>query len=221
MAISGYNEETGPDAVDQDARKPNNGGMTPEELRTKQVFTTGEAADACGVSQQTIIRCFDAGRLSGFRVPGSRFRRIPRSELVRFMKENSIPLDRLGGGKRRVLVVDDDEQIVELFVDVLDRDGRFEVRTAGTGYDAGMLTREFMPELMILDYMLPDINGNVVCRTVRQSPDLASMKIVIVSGVVNQDEINDLLSAGADEFVKKPFNIEKLMSRITELLAMN
>ena len=104
---------------------------TTADLRDKQVFTTGEAAEVCQVSQQTIIRCFDSGRLRGFRVPGSRFRRIPREELLRFMKENSIPQDRLDGAKRRVVVVDDDEQIVELFCDVLERDGRFDVRTAG------------------------------------------------------------------------------------------
>ncbi|MAE60491.1 MAG: regulator [Planctomycetaceae bacterium] len=188
------------------------------DYRGKPVFTTGEAAEVCQVSQQTIIRCFDSGRLRGFRVPGSRFRRIPRDELLRFMRENDIPLTRLEGGKRRVLVVDDDQQIVELFVDVLEADGRFEIRTASTGYDAGVITEQFRPELMILDYMLPDVNGNVVCQTVRQNPDLNGTKIIIVSGVVNQDEIEDLLSAGADDFVKKPFNIEKLVDRIAELL---
>ena len=188
------------------------------ELAGKQVFTTGEAADVCKVSQQTIIRCFDCGRLKGFRVPGSRFRRIPREELLRFMRENNIPTDILEGGKKRILVVDDDEQIVELFVDVLTRDGRFDVRTASTGYDAGVLTQQFRPDLMILDYMLPDINGNVVCKTVRQNPDLANMKIIIVSGVVKQDEIDDLMKVGADEFVKKPFNLEKLLARVGELL---
>ena len=191
---------------------------TPADLRKKQVFTTGEAAEVCKISQQTIIRCFDAGRLSGFRVPGSRFRRIPRDELIRFMKANGIPTDLLEGGKKKVLVVDDDEQIVELFVDVLSRDGRFEVKTATTGYDAGLLSADFRPDLMILDYMLPDINGNKVCQTVRANPDLSSMKVIIVSGVVNQDEVEELLKAGADDFVKKPFNLEKLMSRIGELL---
>src|SRR5262245_13897665 len=113
------------------------------DLVNKQVFTTGEAADICKVSQQTIIRCFDSGRLHGFRVPGSKFRRIPREELLRFMRENNIPTDLLEGGKKRVLVVDDDEQIVELFVDVLTRDGRYDVKTAVTGYDAGVLTQQF------------------------------------------------------------------------------
>ena len=189
------------------------------DLMSKQVFTTGEAAEICKVSQQTIIRCFDAGRLDGFRVPGSKFRRIPREALIKFMRDNDIPLETLTGSrKRRIMVVDDDAQIVELFVDVLSRDDRFEIKTAMTGYDAGIITEQFKPDLMILDYMLPDINGNVVCQTVRQNPDLGDMKIIIVSGVVNQEEINDLLSAGADEFVKKPFNIEKLVGRIHALL---
>jgi len=190
------------------------------EFFMKTVFTTGEAADVCKVSQQTIIRCFDSGRLKGFRVPGSRFRRIPRDALIAFMKDNQIPIDGLDSGKSKVLVVDDDPEIVELFVDVLDRDGRFEVRTAGSGYDAGMITQEFMPDLIILDYMLPDINGNVVCQTIRKNPNFEHTKIIIVSGVVNQDEINDLLKSGADDFVKKPFNIEKLIQRIGELLTV-
>ena len=184
----------------------------------KSVFTTGEAAEICKVSQQTIIRCFDSGRLKGFRVPGSRFRRIPRDALIAFMKDNNIPADSLDSGKTKVLVVDDDPEIVELFVDVLERDGRFEVKTASTGYDAGVLTQEFMPDLVILDYMLPDINGNVVCKTIRLKPEYEHTKIIIVSGVVNQDEVNELLKSGADEFVKKPFNIEKLIERIGELL---
>src|SRR5579863_10432230 len=74
----------------------------------KTVFTTGEAAKICKVSQQTIIRCFDSGQLKGFRVPGSRFRRIPREALYRFMKDNGIPTDALESGKRKVLLVDDD-----------------------------------------------------------------------------------------------------------------
>jgi len=189
-----------------------------DELTSKQVFTTGEAAELCKVSQQTIIRCFDSGRLNGFRVPGSRFRRIPRDELVRFMKTNGIPTDALSAGKKRVLVVDDDPAIVELMVELLGDDPRLEVKTASTGYDAGLLTEQFRPDLMVLDYMLPDINGNVVCQTVRANDAFADTRIIVVSGVVNQSEVDDLLSAGADEFLKKPFDIQHLRSRIDELL---
>ena len=133
----------------------------------KTVFTTGEAAKICKVSQQTIIRCFDSGQLKGFRVPGSRFRRIPREQLFAFMRDNGIPTDALESGKRKVLVVDDDEELVELIVDVLERDGRFEVRTVNNGFDAGMMVKEYRPDLIVLDVMLPDINGKEVCQRVR------------------------------------------------------
>jgi len=184
----------------------------------KNVYSTGEAAEICKVSQQTIIRCFDTGKLKGFRVPGSRFRRIPRDSLIKFMRENSIPLDMLDSGRRKVLVVDDDPEIIELMVDVLQRDGRFEVRTANTGYDAGVITHEFQPDLLILDYMLPAVNGNVVCKTIRDNPLFGHMKIIIVSGVVNQQEIDDLIKVGADEFLKKPFSIDELVGKIASLL---
>src|SRR5438552_18489623 len=92
---------------------------SPSTWTDKQVFTTGEAAEICKVSQQTIIRCFDNGRLQGFRVPGSRFRRIPREALLQFMKDNNIPPDALDSGKTKVLVVDDDPELVELCGDGL------------------------------------------------------------------------------------------------------
>ncbi len=188
------------------------------ELAAKQVFTTGEAAELCKVSQQTIIRCFDRGRLTGFRVPGSKFRRIPRAELLRFMRENGIPSDLLGESATRILVVDDDPGIVLLLEEILGREERFEVRSATTGYDAGMITREFRPNLVLLDYMLPDVNGNVVCRSLRADDELASTRIMIVSGVVRQEEIDDLLAAGADDFLAKPFDPEDLIARIDALV---
>ena len=190
--------------------------------KMKNMFTTGEAAEICKISQQTIIRCFDSGKLDGFRVPGSRFRRIPRDSLLRFMKENGIPLDNLAierPGKIKILIVDDDQEIVELMVDVLNRDGRFEVRTATSGYDAGLVTQQFMPDVIILDYMLPDVNGNIVCQTIKRNPEFANIRIVIVSGVVNQDEIESLLHAGAADFMKKPFDIAKLVDRIVDVVA--
>ncbi|MHC5025980.1 MAG: response regulator [Planctomycetota bacterium] len=184
----------------------------------KQVFTTGEAAEICKVSQQTIIRCFDSGRLQGFRVPGSRFRRIPRAELLRFMKNNEIPTEVLESPEKRVLVVDDDPEITDLFVDVLSRDERFVVRAVSTGYDAGLQTEQFKPHLILLDYMLPDINGNLVCERIRANPDFGDTKIIIVSGVINKDEIDAMRLSGADEFVQKPFKIESLVEQMAGLL---
>ncbi|MBR2003472.1 MAG: response regulator [Thermoguttaceae bacterium] len=184
----------------------------------KTVFTTGEAAKICKVSQQTIIRCFDSGGLKGFRVPGSRFRRIPREHLYAFMKENNIPTDALESGKRKVLVVDDDRDLVELLVDVLERDGRFETRAVNNGFEAGMTVKDYRPDLIILDVMLPDINGKDVCVRVRNDKSLEAVKIICVSGMVEEDKIEELHRAGADEFLAKPFETERLIERICALL---
>lgn len=186
----------------------------------KTVFTTGEAAKICKVSQQTIIRCFDSGQLKGFRVPGSRFRRIPRDILYKFMKENGIPTDALESGKRKALIVDDDLELVELIRDVLEADGRFEVRAVNNGFDAGMMVKEYHPDIIVLDVMLPDINGKEVCQRVRSDSALDDVRIICISGMVEQDKIADLKKSGANDFVQKPFEVESLVSRICMLLDM-
>ena len=187
-------------------------------MSTKTVFTTGEAAKICKVSQQTIIRCFDNGTLKGFRVPGSRFRRIPRDQLYAFMRDNGIPTDALESGKRKLLIVDDDEELVELLSDTFAKDGRFEIKTANNGFDAGMLVKEFRPDLVVLDVMLPDINGKEVCQRVRSDSTLESVKIICISGMVEQDKIADLKAAGANDFMQKPFDVNRLLDRCCDLL---
>ena len=186
----------------------------------KTVFTTGEAAKICKVSQQTIIRCFDNGQLKGFRVPGSRFRRIPREALYKFMKDNGIPTDALESGKRKVLLVDDEPEIVEIINKSLEEDGRFEVRIAANGFDAGMMVKEYRPDLIILDVMLPDINGKEVCHRVRADQNLEEVRIICISGMVEEDKIQELKLAGADDFLHKPFDVDVLIERMCMQLDM-
>ena len=184
----------------------------------KTVFTTGEAAKICKVSQQTIIRCFDSGQLKGFRVPGSRFRRIPRDQLYAFMRDNGIPTDALDSGRRKLLIVDDDQDLVDLLVDHFERDGRFEVRSVNNGFGAGMMIKEFRPDLVVLDIMLPDINGLEVCQLVRSDKSMDDVRIICISGMVEEDRIQQLRDAGANDFMKKPFDVDALTQRVCQLL---
>ena len=186
----------------------------------KTVFTTGEAAKICKVSQQTIIRCFDNGQLKGFRVPGSRFRRIPREMLYKFMKDNGIPTDALESGRRKVLLVDDDVELVEVMTKFLEEDGRFDVKIATTGFDAGMLVKEYRPDMIVLDVMLPDINGKEVCQRVRADSTMEDVRILCISGMIEEDKIQDLRLAGADDFMHKPFDAELLIDRMCKMLDM-
>jgi DNA-binding response OmpR family regulator len=105
-------------------------------------------------------------------------------------------------------------------VDVFERDGRFDVKTANNGFDAGMLTKEFRPDLVVLDVMLPDINGKEVCQRIRADETLEGVKVICISGMVEQDKVSELKDSGADDFLQKPFKIEDLLDRACEMLDM-
>ena len=98
-----------------------------------------------------------------------------------------------------------------MLVELLERDGRFDVRVAGSGYEAGMITQEFRPDVIVLDYKLPDIDGNRICSTIRANPTFSDTKIIMISGVADPDEIAQLKEAGADDFLRKPFQIDELI----------
>ena len=117
-----------------------------------------------------------------------------------------------------MLIVDDDQDLVDLIKDGFDRDGRFDIRTANNGFDAGMGVKEFRPDLVILDVMLPDINGKEVCQRVRNDPSMDMVKILCISGMVEHSKVDALKAAGADDFMQKPFAIEELVSRACDLL---
>jgi DNA-binding response OmpR family regulator len=134
------------------------------------------------------------------------------------MRDNGIPTDALDSGKRKILVVDDDEDLVELISDALGRDGRFDVRTVNNGFGAGMMIKEFRPDLVVLDVMLPDINGKEVCNLVRNDKTMDDVRIICISGMVEQERIQELRDAGADDFMKKPFDVDQLVNRVCQLL---
>src|SRR6202012_1250303 len=106
--------------------------------------------------------------------------------LYKFMRDNGIPTDALESGKRKVLLVDDDAELVELMTKVLDEDGRFETRIASNGFDAGMMVKEYRPDIIVLDVMLPDINGKEVCQRVRSDSALDDVKIICIRGMVEK-----------------------------------
>ncbi|MCA9059621.1 MAG: response regulator, partial [Planctomycetaceae bacterium] len=135
-----------------------------------------------------------------------------------FMKDNGIPTDALESGRRKVLVVDDDVELVEIMTKFLEEDGRFEVRVANTGFDAGMMVKEYHPDVIVLDVMLPDINGKEVCQRVRSDSALDDVRIICISGMVEQDKIQDLKNSGANQFLQKPFEVDQLIEQICRLL---
>ena len=81
-----------------------------------------------------------------------------------------------------------------------------------------MQAKEYHPDLIVLDVMLPDINGKAVCELIRSDSTMSDIKIICISGMVEEDKIQELKDAGADDFLHKPLDIDELIRRICRLL---
>ena len=187
----------------------------------KDVLTTGEVAKLCHVTIRTVIKWFEKGHLKGYKIPGSRDRRFARDDVLAFMKGHGIPLTDPNAEvttKKRVLVVDDDEAVREIMVAYLDQIGLFDWKTAKNGYEAGLKTQSFRPHVLLTDYQLGDITGVDVAESVRATPELAEMKIIVVSGVLSEKDMPGLREKGVDAFLKKPFTFEQLRDTIFRLI---
>ncbi len=189
----------------------------------KDVYTTGEVAKICRVTIRTVIKWFESGALKGFRIPASRDRRIPHKDLVEFMSRAGFPsewLEGVGSGKRRLLIADDEPGIVEILKEQFTRIGIFEVEVAQSGFEAGLKTRDFRPELILLDYNLGDLNGLEVTRQIKSVTDLKSTRVIVMSGYLKERDVKKVLEAGVDGFIRKPFKFEDVRDRVFHLLGI-
>lgn len=187
----------------------------------KEVLTTGDVARICSVTIRTVIKWFESGDLVGYKIPGSKDRRIPRENLLEFMRRHGIPVKGMGsGGARRLLIADDDTALTEVLAEEFGDLGLFEIRVAHSGYEAGMVTVDFRPDLILLDYNLGDVTGEEVTRLIRENPAVRHVKIILMSGMIAADKVEDVLAAGADDFVAKPFEFESLRDRVFRMLQL-
>ncbi len=184
----------------------------------KDVFTTGQVARICNVTIRTVIKWFDNGKLKGYRIPGSRDRRIPRAALVEFLKEHHLPHDAAGLlGKPKLLVADDEAEVASFLEGYFRDTGIFDVFVARSGYEAGFLTAKHRPDMVLLDYHLGDMNGLEVIQFIRKEPAHDGVRILIMSGYLSDEQADAIRATGYD-VVKKPFKIEDLRQRIYSAL---
>jgi len=125
----------------------------------KNVLTTGDVAKICHVAPRTVSKWFDSGQLKGYRIPGSRDRRIPVSELVRFMKLHNMPTDALPIGKTRVLIVDADSEAAVALAQVLSSKADYEVETVATTFETGLVAQKFSPHVMLISLLSGEIDA--------------------------------------------------------------
>ena len=188
--------------------------------RVKDVLTTGEVAKICNVAPRTVSKWFDSGALTGYRIPGSKDRRIPLTQLIRFMKHHGMPLNGLMTGQTRVMIVDDEVDIVEVLEKILEDEAKYEVEVAKSGFDAGVTAEKFRPHVILLDMHLKGVDAPLVAKHVKGNNDLQLTKVIAMSGTLTDAEVKGLTAQAFDGFLRKPFHVRQVIEAIEDATAV-
>jgi len=187
-----------------------------------EILTVSQASKYCKVSSKTIINWIEAGHLKAYKTVGGH-RRIKKEDMDQFLREKGMPLpeEPKGEERKKILVVDDDKIIVETIVQALEEDEYgYEMISASDGFEAGLQISHFKPDLLILDIMMPDINGYEVCQRVKSSPETKDVKIVVLSAYLNDEAFTQMKEYGADACFSKPLPLEQLRYEVAKLLGL-
>jgi len=177
-------------------------------------LTLGQAAKYLGVAQSTIRKWSDQGRVPAFYTPGGH-RRYRRPDLDNFLNRSGP-----GGSTQQgpvVLIVDDDERVREYVRVNLEMEG-YAVREAGNAEEGLGVLEEVSPDLILLDVMMPEVDGWEMLRRVQQRHGVGAIPVVMFSGKVNEQSAQEATARGAQGFVGKPFDPQQLIEHAKQLL---
>jgi excisionase family DNA binding protein len=187
-----------------------------------EILTVSQACKYCKVSSKTIINWIDAGHIKAYKTVGGH-RRIKKEDLDEFLKAKGMPLpeEPRAEERKKILVVDDDRIIVETIVQALEEDEYgYELISASDGFEAGLQVSHFKPDLVILDIMMPDINGYEVCQKIKCSPLGQNTKVIVLSAYLNDEAFKQMKEYGADACFSKPLPLEQLKFEVANLLGL-
>jgi len=149
----------------------------------------------------------------GYRIPGSRDRRIPRNQMVAFMRAHGLPMEGFDLGICRVLAVDPDlpAEVAEAF----DASDRYELRTAANEFEAGVVAQQFRPHVIVLHVAPGDDQAATTCRNIKATAALESAKVIATIQGSSELTRTSLVSQGFDEVLQKPYSLGELV-RVVE-----
>ena len=189
--------------------------MNPVE---KDVLTTGDVAKICSVASRTVSKWFDSGQLRGYRIPGSKDRRIPIDQLVRFMRVHGIPLNGLDRGSASLVVLDSDIALWNTVKETLERECDYDISIATAAFEAGAVVKETKPQVLIVDVSLPDVVPRTLALGIHAIPDLQETRLLATAQNLSEARGQALLQDGFDGFISKPFHVRDLIEAIESLI---
>jgi excisionase family DNA binding protein len=176
-------------------------------------LTLGQAAEYLGVAQSTIRKWSDTGRLPAFYTPGGH-RRFRRSDLDAFLSSSRGTPPR---GGPVILIVDDDARLREFVRVNLEMDG-YTVREAADAAEGLAALEEEPPDLILLDVMMPEVDGWEMLRRVRERHGVDTIPVIMFSGKVDEKTAETATERGAQAFIGKPFDPQQLIQSTKQLL---
>ncbi len=180
-----------------------------------KVFTTGQAAKICKVAARTISKWFDSGRLKGYRLPGSRDRRIPKDFLICFLKENGMPLGDLEDEDLvKVIFVSSNELRISSMKASLTIKRGFKLAVAANGFETGIQIEAFNPKILIVDFSIGNNEANQLCQSIRKNSDYSNL---IVLALIQESEMRGLDRSPINEIFRYPLDQDVLTFRLEEL----
>lgn len=185
----------------------------------KNFYTTHEVSKFCNVYPTTVINWIKEGKLSAYTTPGGH-RRIKKENLLELMQKNNMPIpENLAKGQKHVvLIIDDDAKILQMMKTVLSQEEGLQVITAASGFEAGLTIYTNMPDIILLDFLMPNMSGFEVCRRLKSDEKTKDIPIIAVTALKEQEEIKKMFSAGIADLVSKPFKSEELLKKVKEHL---
>ena len=183
----------------------------------KKVFTTGQVAKICKVAPRTVSKWFESGRLKGYRIPGSQDRRIPREQLIRFLKEHGMPLGELEEEEwHKVLLIGTEKLFNDRIKELLPENEDYKFQYANSGFEAGMLAGNFQPDTIIIDLGLGRAESIQIVARLRADETHTGTLIV---GLASEDEAapEQLSQHGFNDVFKKPFDVALLGEKIKSI----
>ena len=192
--------------------------MSSRETTHRRFFTTSEIARYCEVSNDGVLKWIKAGKLRAFATPGGHYR-VSNEDFRAFLKRYEFPIfDELEDETTRLLIVDDDASIRELIQRrVRAVEPHWILDEAADGYEAGLLIGSQRPHLIIVDLMMPNVDGIALCRSIRSHAQGASIGIVTISGAHDATLERRARRAGADAHLSKPIDFPQLLDTLSRL----
>ncbi|MBI3566295.1 MAG: response regulator [Elusimicrobia bacterium] len=185
----------------------------------ERTYTTHDIAKFCDVYPSSVVNWIGDGRLKAYATPGGHHR-VTREDLLAFLTEFRIPIPKeLTSRPARILVVDDDKEVTKVVARAFARRGEeFEVEVCHGGIEALIRIGQAPPDLVVLDIVLPRMDGLQVCRVLKSKPETREIKIVAISGKKPPFNEKKPSEAGIDAFLRKPLDLFELVSEVEALV---